>query len=79
MSICKGVLKDVQKQASILNIKISENISEAIAQRTEQFILKLLENSGNICNEDKRKIITKEDIQKVVESKELNILLPLFD
>ncbi|ELA42389.1 uncharacterized protein VICG_00488 [Vittaforma corneae ATCC 50505] len=79
MSTCKGVVKDVQKQAEMLNMKLSGEIAESIAQKTECFIVGLLKEATEICNENKRKIVMPEDIRQTISRRGLEILYPLFD
>lgn len=79
MGICKGVTKDVQKQAEIQNLKLSGRMSELVGTKTEEFIASLLQQSAEVCTADKRKIVSTEDVKAAVHKKGLKILYPLFD
>lgn len=78
MNICKGIVKDVQKQSGVLNVSISNNLAELIALKTENFVSDVLLKSIELCNVDERKIVTPEVIQQILKMNGFDILFPLF-
>lgn len=79
MGICKGVARDVQKQAEMQNVKIPDAAIDAIADGTERLIAKILDEAYDVCQAGKRKVVTEEDIKSIVHKRGLKILYPLFD
>lgn len=79
MSICKGIAKDVQKQAEMMNVRVSDEAVEAITQETERFVAGIIRESTEICSQNKRKIVTSEDIKQAVYRRGIEIFYPLFD
>lgn len=79
MSICKSVLNNVIKQAKALNINIASEQADSIAQKTENIVLELLNESAEICFADKRKILTSDDIKQAVASRGLDFLESIFE
>jgi len=79
MGVCKSVTRDVQKQAEMQSLLISNEIAEAIADRTELLITKILEDACDACTADERKVVIDKDIKHVVQRRGLEILYPLFD
>lgn len=78
MSVCKGVKKDIEKVAGMMNVKVSRMITEAISQRTETLITEL-HNECRANAGDNRKIITADDLKRAVQKRGLEILYPLFE
>lgn len=79
MSLCKGVEDEVEKISKIVDFKVSKEIIGSIAENTESFILQILEESSNICKNDKRKIVTLDDLKQAVFTRKIEFLQPLFD
>lgn len=79
MSQCKGVVEEVEKISKIIDFKVSKAMAECIAVNTESFITNLLEDSLNVCINDKRKIVTVEDVKDAIYERKIEFLKPLFD
>lgn len=79
MSQCKGVVEEVEKISKIIDFKVSKAMAECIAVNTESFITNLLEDSLNVCINDKRKIVTVEDVKDAIYERKTEFLKPLFD
>lgn len=71
MAICKTVKKNVERVAEQVGVKVDPEIREAIASRTEGFLLAVLRTAETICRQSKRKLITTEDLIDALKSKGL--------
>lgn len=78
MHASRGITKDLQQQAEAMGIKLPDEIVDMIAQKVESFVAGILEESLELCHQDKRKIVTQEDVKNVVIKRNIDILYPLF-
>lgn len=79
MSVCKGIAEEIKKISKIIDFEIDDENANTIADNIERFLLDILEESAEISRNDKRKIVTVEDIKKAVNIRKIEILDPLFE
>lgn len=77
--VCKGILGDLTKQMDLMKLTFSQEQKEMIAQKTEDFIVQIIEESSEICFNDKRKIITEDDVKKAIENRGIEFLNFIFE
>lgn len=71
MAVCKGILDDVRIIAVALDFGIGDGIVEYIATQNEMFLQEILCDASSICTSSKRKIISRDDVQKAAETRSL--------
>ena len=79
MSQCKGIVEEIKKVSKIIDISLNNDAINGIADNTENFILQLLEEFAEACNNNKRKIITVDDLKEAINARKIDFLKPLFD
>lgn len=78
MAICKGILSDARKIAEALDFSLGDNVLEAIATENEAFVLEVLGEASQVCIQNKRRVISREDVQEVIKSRNLPFYSTLF-
>lgn len=79
MALCKGIVEEVENVSKIIDFKVKKEMAGRIAEKTEDFLTQLLEKAAEVCRDDKRKIVTADDLKSVIYEKKLDVLMPLFD
>lgn len=78
MAVCKGILDDARKIAEDLDINIGDSLIESIATHNEIFLQEILCEASSVCSSSRRKVISRDDVQKAVEARNLSFFSILF-
>lgn len=79
MSICKGIVSDIKKISKALDYSLDDESIDFIATKNEEFILDILNESSQACIRDKRKIVSLEDLNEVINTRDLYICKDLLN
>lgn len=71
MVVCKGIVSDAKKIAEALDFAIGNDMIEVISAQNETFIQEILGEASDMCIQDKRKVVSREDVWAAVKSRNL--------